>query len=313
MDLKTAYQTLGLSPDASKEEAKKAFRKLAAKYHPDVNKDENAESKFKDINAAFYLIENPPLSFETQEPAQSWVRSWSTHNYKIIQEQPLKININIDFKESVMGCKKTILVSRHAKCDDCNGSGNLPSAENCPPCNGKGKKIHQKGGIIVMEVCEHCSGIGKKNNICVKCNGKCVNLTDSNFEVSIPGGILNGQIVRLPGGGHYQNNIFGNGYGDAFIQVAVSSEENMKLVGINVISTLEVTLLESLEGVEKNVKTVKGDVLISIPNKSRNKDEILKKGFGAISQGSGVGDHVFILDVKYPDDKIENLIKILKG
>lgn len=308
--MKSPYEVLGVSPSSSEEEIKKAYRKLAAKYHPDRNKGPDAEAKAKEINIAYEQLTKKKETPQPQPPPVQNV--WRASFSRIVQFPPLQVNITIDFAESVLGCKKTINVSRYIRCEKCQGRGGFLTVDNCPSCHGLGHKATRVvGNMTVMDMCSSCEGAGKLFTKCETCDGKAAILTDRSFDVSIPGGIYNDQVIRLSGGGHFQSSPLGVGYSDAFIVISVMPDKEMVLDGINVISTLRVPLMEALTGTTLNVRTVHGDSVVEIPKLSRNKDIVLKKGFGAKHPAFGVGDHAFVLDVYYPDD-VSDIVSALQ-
>lgn len=323
MNLDQAHQILGLSTGATKEEAKKAFKKLAAKYHPDVNKEANAESKFKELNEALRTIENPPKvneipfnPFNDQPHWDSGGISWqdigiSSVRKKTVTRQPVKINIELDFIEAVLGCKKSLKFTRYEKCKGCQGAGGTYSTDKCTVCGGKGKSIRQENKYVFMTECGSCNGIGKLFNDCVTCSGECSTAVDKSFEVNLPGALHNNSTVRLAGAGHYVGDSgffagYSSEYSDAFITVKVKSHPSMKLEGDNVISSISISLLEALQGVSKEVLTVKGTQFVDIPARSRHRDQITLQGFGAPG-----GHHLINLEVEYPQDT-NKLVEQLK-
>lgn len=312
--MKTPYDILGIDKSASEADIKKAYRKLAAKYHPDVNKDSDAEAKFREVTTAYQTLTNPskPQPQVEQNPQPQHRTVWRHTTMRSIQFPPLQAKVEIDFAESVLGCKKSIQVSRYIKCDACSGQGGFSTVDSCPACKGLGHKaVRSNGYMTVMDMCILCEGSGKVFEKCKTCSGQGALLTDMGWDVSIPGGIYDDQVIRLGGGGHFQSSPLGTGYSDAFILVKVRPDQDMTLDGINVISTVRISLLEALTGSEQKVRTVRGDTVIQIPKLSKNKDTIVKKGFGVV-RGPASGDHVFILDVSYPDD-VSNIVSCLQG
>src|ERR1035438_4603022 len=137
MNKEQAYKTLELSTNATETEAKKAFKKLAAKYHPDTNKDPTAESKFKEINAAYQYIQNP-----TPERESAYHNPHNPFNpfgqqRQVVQLENVELNVTISFKESVLGCSKEVKYARKAKCQVCEGSGQIRINNGCTKCGGK--------------------------------------------------------------------------------------------------------------------------------------------------------------------------------
>lgn len=295
--MKNPYEILGLDQSASEADIKKAYRKLASKYHPDVNKEPEAESKFKEATSAYQVLTNPSQSQFTQEQS-----TWRSTTFRSIQFPPLQSSIEISFTESVLGCKRNIRVSRYIKCDSCHGQGVFFTVDTCTACKGMGHKaVRVNNFMTVMDMCALCEGSGRTFEKCSACESKGAVLVDINFDVNVPGGIHNEQIIRLGGGGHFQSSPLGVGYSDAFILVKVHPDPEMTLDGFNVISTIKISLLDALTGNKMQVRTVSGNTTIHIPKLSRHKDTIIEKGLGAKREQAS-GDHIFILDVLYPDD-----------
>ena len=315
METSKAYDTLELTSSATLDEVKKQFKKLAAKYHPDVNKEPDAADKFKAIKEAYEVITNPPPpppahpfggvdSFFQDAIFSHFVRA-------VTHRPPLKITTNLTFAESVLGCKKAIRVQKMVMCESCLGHGAKATGAVCSTCNGRKQKNHLKGNVILVEPCSNCKASGKAWLECTDCKGAGAISAERSLDIKLQGGLQNGQKIQLRGGGHYnpQTNSFEHdGFvGDAIVTVTVAQEDNMKLSGMDVISKLDVTLLEALEGVKKSVKTVNGDAYLKVPAGSRNKDELSLAGCGVPSQGV----HKFILDVHYPDP-IADLVDCIK-
>ncbi len=317
MNTDQAYKTLGLSNSASKEEVKKAFKKLAAKFHPDINKDADAEQKFKEVNQAFKTITEPPPQqtipfdpFSNPFGGNVGWRTSSVRSSKTIVHPPLQLNIELTFSESILGCKKNIKTNKYIECESCNGKGGELTNQSCTYCNGQGQKTTQNRMAIFIEECSNCNGTGKKFEDCKVCSGNGAQQSERSFDVSIPGGIESNQIIRLGGAGHFYNIHDIKGYHDAFIKVNVTQDPKMKLSGRDVISDLEVSLLDALDGATKTIETVHGSKTITIPKKTKHKDLVEIKDAGAVTP-KGTGSHIVELQIVYPDN-LDEVVNVLK-
>lgn len=340
MNLSEAYKILELSVGASEDEVRKQFRKLAAKYHPDVNKDPQAEEMSKKISEAYNTIKNPPpqpsspfskrttyssapVDFdEINDFFEHFIKGAGPHVYaapprpNFQRQKPAETAVTLTFAEAVLGCVRSIVLDRVSKCQPCYGKGFTLYTE-CVDCSGKGftiteQSINTEGSEIksikIKETCPKCEGKGKSKVACAECNSTGEKKGKVNLDIKIPAGIKDGQKLRLAGQGNYSRNIYvGKDFSsDAHVNVKVIPEPNMTLAGMDVISSIEISLLEALQGVTKNVKTVKGELPLIIPSASRDKDQVHINGAGV----GNIGNHVFVLQIKYPKD-ISGLIEFL--
>ena len=217
MKLSEAYKELEISEKSTPEEAKKAFKKLAAKFHPDVNKDPSSESRFKKINEAYQCVQD---GRSNEREMQS---GWNPfHRQQVIELENINLYLNIDFKESVLGCKKEIKYSRQAKCQSCNGDGEIKLNNGCKKCNGTGQTTLKQGGMIFMTTCHECAGRSNTES-CKNCNASGSTNNDLTMQVSIPAGIINGNVLRLQGMGNYAGSVMGvmDQYTDAHCHIKV--------------------------------------------------------------------------------------------
>ena len=297
-----AYSTLELPLDSSLDDVKKQYKLLAKKWHPDINKEPGAEEKFKKINEAHDAIKSNSFDDLHQGP---FYRSQKVY-------ENILVNTTISFKESVIGCKKDILFNRTIKCNNCNGAGNIPINNGCTNCGGKGRRTIQHGMTIMIQTCEKCMGISPHKN-CEKCNSEGTLNVEASVNVTIPGGILNGNILRLSGMGHYCSSsgpfsMFGESYTDVHLVIKVENNSELSIKDNNVISHLKISLLEALKGCEKTVNTIDGQTNIKINSLSKNNDIVIipKKGVNYN------GNHNVILSVEYPQD-VDNLINYLEN
>lgn len=307
MNLKEAYSILELSPDAPADEAKKKYRDLTKKYHPDVNKDSGAEDKFKKINEAYKLVttgeDEQPHHFQSQS---SWNPFAGFQRQQRVEATHVELHTTISFKDSVFGCKQELKFSRNGKCDSCEGQGFIALNNGCDKCGGKGEVVQRQGNMIIVQTCSKCHG-NTKSEKCKVCQGAAFQSTEVSVQVQIPGGVINGNILRLGGMGNYAGNFMGaDQFTDAHLHINVESETDLSLVGNDVICNLEISLLEALRGCHKSVKTVIGSKDIVIKPKSRNKEEVIISHMGV----GRIGNQRIILDVKYPDNT-DKLISVL--
>ena len=318
MNLQEARQILGVSEDVSPEDAKKKYKTLARTLHPDINKEPGAEERFKKINEAYQCIQTGKGTdredqFEDFQvnPFQNIGMHFGFGNHfgrrQQVQHEHISLNTIVSFQESILGCKRDLKFSRKGKCPECDGNGKFPIHNGCDKCNGIGTITQRQNNMIFTQTCNKCGGRRQIKN-CTKCNSTGSLDTEISVQVSIPGGVQNNNILRLSGMGNFagSNDLVGDQYTDAHLHIQVTPEQGLSLVNTDVVSTIEVSLLEALVGCKKTINTVLGNKEITVNPKSRNLEEIVLPNLGVNKQGS----HRVILDVKYPDN-IDNLVKIL--
>jgi len=309
MNSQEAYKILELQPSATPEEIQAAFRKLAKKYHPDLNKDNpDAESKFKEINSAYQLLTNP-------SPRQQDFNNSVNINFQDLFNQafggnpfgggfggfgsnPAPIapnNTTISFAESVLGVEKELEITQNQTCGVCHGNGSTSDVNNCNFCQGKGAKqaSFSRGAMSFIEQCQKCKGTGKIQNPCKPCEEKGFTSIKMNKKIKIPGGVLNNNVLKIPGG---------------FIKINVEADSDMRLEDGNVVSDINISLLEALKGTLKPVKTVKGEMNLKIPANIKNGNSVQVHGYGV----EGHGSHIFNISVNYPQDT-QKLIELLES
>lgn len=304
MNVKEAYATLELAQGASPEEAKKKYRELTKKYHPDVNKEPGAEDKFKKINEAYQVVQSGK---GTDPEDRMHYGGGGFHRQQVVQLENVELNLTISFKESVLGCKKEVKYSRQAKCQDCGGAGEIKLNNGCKKCGGKGQVIIKQGQMVMVSTCNECYGRAS-TEACKTCSGNGVIHTDVSVHVSVPAGIQNGNTLRLQGMGNYAGSFMGfaDQHTDAFCHVTVTPEAGLNIEGRSVVSHITIPLLDALRGCKRKVKTIHGEKEIQIKPQSRNCDEVIIPHHGV----GGAGDQRVVLDVQYPKNT-DKLIGVL--
>lgn len=326
MTLNEAYSELGLQPGASPDEVKIAFRKMAAQWHPDKNKDPGAEDKFKRINLAKQTIDNPPQDpqpfYESTNGFRGIRVEFNTGGRQAaIKNYPAPIiDINLSFKESMVGTKKKVSYDRYVKCDMCDGATTVKGNGICKTCNGQGGTMQQRGHIHVMAVCNDCQGSGKEELSCDKCNKEGVLKTNVTTEIELPIPVEDGQIIKAANAGNFRGKIAASrgffskiqamdAYGDVILRIHVEKDPDMRLdeTGENIESDVKISLLDALRGTTVKVNTIKGEMTLKVHPGTKNGLKMRMNGFGP----GYIGSHIVNVNVDYPMDT-ERLVKLLE-
>lgn len=296
MRLSEAYNIIGLSQAATQEDVKKQYKKLAKEFHPDRNKEPGAEDKFKKINEAYEFIKSGKADNEQMNPFDSF--SIPTH---------IELNTKISFKESIFGCKRDVSYNRTNKCNPCNGQGEIIKNNGCKNCGGSGKTVIKNANTVFVQTCNKCYGRNESDQ-CKDCSGTGSVNVNTSVNVNIPGGVSDGNILRLNGMGNYFNGFMSlDQFTDVHLVINVTPEQGFSLYQNNVLSTLDLSLLESLTGCTKKIKTLENDVEVNISPMSKHKDEIFIPKMGV----NHIGNQIVKLNIIYPNN-INKLIEVLQ-
>ena len=208
----------------------------------------------------------------------------------------------MSFIEAVLGSRQTIRIDKQSRCEECM----------CSTCNGAGtvEQTRQRENFVFSQrfPCPKCKGEGRRSDNCKACLGRGTVQKTSEFSVRIPGGVTNGNTIRLKGFGNVENH---NGQlyaGDIILAFNVEHDRDMRIQGVNVISSIDISLLEALKGAKKKVRTVLGDINLTINKNTKHKDTLVVKGYGVEKRG----DHHFVVNLMYPKDT-DKVIKALEG
>jgi molecular chaperone DnaJ len=313
MKLSEAYKIINLSSDATPEEVKKQYKKLAKEFHPDVNKAPDAEATFKKISEAYQTIQ----AGKDEPPVADWGGFNNQHIYDIFNrngsgratKQHLSSNIDlyttISFRDAVQGCKIEITYSRQIKCPHCQGSGNKPTNNGCKTCGGQGQVVSRNGSHVFIRTCSECLG-RSQSNPCTNCSSTGLIETEASVHVSVPAAMVDGNVLRLQGMGNFAGTFMGlqDQYTDVHLRIKVTPEPGLRLEGKDVVSDLHLTLLDALRGCDTTISTIDGSKVIEVNAGIKNKEEIV------LSVGGHNIKHRVIVHVEYPAN-IDNLIDVL--
>jgi molecular chaperone DnaJ len=353
---KDYYETLGVNKGASKDEIKKAFYKLAHKYHPD--KKGGNEAKFKEVNEAYQVLsddakrskydqygsgfenmgggygggqaggfegfdfsgfQNGGMDFDLNDIFSDFFGGGRGGRAQARRGRDISTEIQISFPDSIFGITRKILVTKTSECLTCKGSGAKAGSkmETCKHCNGQGKIHEQKrtifGTIANTKICEVCMGVGEvPKEICEKCKGKGVLRREEEISIVIPAGIRDGEMIRMTGHGEA---IFKGTAGDLYIKINVTPHPVFKREGNDLVMNLNLNLSDALLGTKYPIKTLDGDIEVTIPEGVSINEILRVRGKGVPMSKNKRGDLLIKLHIKLPEKlsrKSRELIEELK-
>jgi molecular chaperone DnaJ len=345
--VKDYYETLGVKKDASADDIKKAYRKLARKHHPDVNPgDKNAEEKFKEISEAYTVLSDPKKKEEYdafgRSPFEAGGFRGATPPFEDIFEfgfgdifsdimgggrtgartaRPARRGadivsaITITMKEAFTGVERRMSFGRTAECGKCGGSG-IESSTRCPACMGAGKVRQSKGFFKIEQVCPACGGAGAKvTKACAACGGKGGTQKTEAAKIKIPAGADDGSVVRLRGMGNAGSG--GGPAGDVRLKVSVSPHPIFERKGNNIHLRLPVTFGEAALGAKVEVPTIDGSAVMTLPPGTQGGQRFKLRGKGFTRAGGDRrGDMLVEVAIAVPkglgDDDMEAVERIEK-
>lgn len=338
------YDVLGVSRDASDTEIKKAFRKLAFQYHPDRNRDGDAEKKFKEINEAYEVLSDPQKRAQYDRFGHTgaqdfWGQGFMDFDFGGIgdifdnffggagtatRQSPkrgtdLHYNVTISFEEAAFGCEKEIEFQRTEKCSLCHGTGSKPGTQptRCPTCNGTGqvKRVQQSlfGRFINIVPCGQCQGKGTIiTHPCPQCRGTGRERRLHRIMVKIPAGVDNGSQIRLNGEGSMGES--GGSFGDLYVTISVQEHEFFGRSGDDILYYLPINFAQAALGDEIEVPTLDSTVSIKLPPGTQTGKVFRLKGKGITHlKGMGRGDQLVRVEVVTPQSLTEEQRRLFQG
>ena len=326
MAKKDYYETLGVSKSATEAEIKKAYKRLAMKYHPDKNQDNKAEAeaKFKEVKEAYEILTDPQkkaaydqyghAAFEQGQGGaggggfggfggfgggsafddifSDFFGGGRGRGQTASRGDDLQYNISLTLEEAASGVSKEIKVPTWVTCDVCHGQGTEKSSDvvTCDTCHGAGVVQMRQGFFAVQQECPTCHGRGKiVKNPCKKCHGEGRIQKTKTLSVTIPAGVDTGNRIRLSGEGEAGLN--GAPAGDLYVQVQVKPHAIFERDGTNLHCEIPINIVLASLGGEVEVPTLNGKVSLTIPAETQTGKMFRLRGKGIKSlRGSAVGD-----------------------
>lgn len=350
--MKDYYQILGVEKGASKDDIKKAFRKLASQYHPD--KKTGDEAKFKDVSEAYAVLGDEKKRAEYDNYGRAFGGNasgfngfdWSNmgnfaegaqfdindifENFgemfgnfgrpRAKRGNDISIDIELSLEESVFGIERVVVLAKNSLCDICKGSGGEPGTEmvSCTTCNGQGR-VHETrtsmlGSFTTVRECSACHGRGQMpKEKCKHCHGRGVLKKSEEISIKIPAGIQNGEVIRMTGRGEA---VSGGQSGDLYIKLHVRPDRFIKRNGNDLVRDLSIKLTDALLGATYQIDTLDGRMDVNIPVGVKQGELLRIKNKGVpLNRGNSRGDFLVKIDIALPQKlskKAQKLVEELR-
>lgn len=330
------YEVLGVQRNASNDDLKAAFRRLARQYHPDVNKEPDAEERFKEINEAYAVLSDPDRRAAYDRFGHAGVQGAGgmpdfsvnfadfadifgdlfgfggfARTSRRARNAPrrgadLQYRVELTFEEAVFGVEKEIEITRDEVCTTCGGSGAEPgtSPVRCATCNGAGevRQVRQTilGSMVQVSTCPTCNGVGETiATPCHTCQGRGLERRTRKKVVTIPAGVDTGTQIRLAGEG--QPGINGGPNGNLYLVVQVKPHKFFRRRDNDILLDLDVNVAQATLGAEVEIPTVDGPAKLKIPPGTQPGKVLRLRGKGVPHlRGNGRGDQLVVINVEIP-------------
>ncbi len=330
---KDLYQVLGVGRDATQEDIKKAFRRLAREHHPDVSGDPESEHRFKEVNLAYETLSDPekrrrydtfggegftPDMFNFGDITEVFeaffgggafggARTRGVRRTRTGRGSDLHLALDLAFEEAAFGVTREVRIDRLTTCERCAGTGAEPgtSAARCGTCDGTGQVSDVRrsvfGTVMTSRACGICQGTGEViPSPCPECRGAGVRPGEHMLQVEVPPGVADGMDLRLPGRG--EDGRHGGGPGDLYVSLRVAPHPVFAREGADLHATLEVPVTQALLGGEVEVETLDGKEVVKILPGTRAGTVFRLRGVGVPNVGRrGRGDLYLEVDLAIPD------------
>ncbi len=348
MSKRDFYEVLGVPKNASEDEIKKAYRKLAMKYHPDRNqgdKAKEAEAQFKEVKEAYEMMSDPQKRAAYDQYGHAGVdpnmrggpggadfgggfgeafgdifgdifgqARRGAGGRQVYRGNDLSYALEITLEEAANGKDAQLKIPSWDECDTCHGSGAKPgtSPKTCNTCHGSGQVQMRQGFFSVQQTCPHCRGTGKIiPDPCTTCHGQGKIKRQKTLEVKIPAGIDDGMRIRSTGNGEPGTN--GGPPGDLFIEIRIKKHDIFERDGDDLHCSVPISFTTAALGGEITVPTLAGEAAIDIPEGTQNDKQFRLRGKGLKGlRSSFPGDLYCHITVETPVKLTEHQRKLLK-
>jgi molecular chaperone DnaJ len=332
-DKRDYYEVLGIPREATPEQLKRAFRKLAFQYHPDHNDGKEAEARFKEINEAYEILSNQQKRAEYDRYGHARSSANSSPGFEGFDVSgmgdifdaffggfassardrraprrgaDIEVKLTLSFEEAVFGSDKEIELTRVENCSVCHGSGNTPGAEPvvCAECHGRGETLRTLSSVFgrftQIHTCPRCNGTGKSNGSpCTQCKGNGREKQKRKLKVKVPAGIDQEHPLRLEGEG--EAGIYGGYAGDIVVSCNIRPHQYFARDNHDILYELPLNFAQAALGDSIEVPTMYGKTTLKIPAGTQNGEVFQLKGKGVPHlNGRGKGDQMVTVKIHTP-------------
>jgi molecular chaperone DnaJ len=330
MAVRDLYEILGVARDATGDDIKKAYRRLAREHHPDVNPDPAAEERFKEVSAAYEILSDPQKrqQYDLYGQARGSVdfpfgdvadlfeaffgqgsfgrRRTATRRTRTQHGEDVFAQVPLTFREAVFGVRREVRIGRLGPCERCSGSGAEPgtSPQRCRTCGGTGQVQEVRrsifGTVMTAHPCSTCEGTGEEvTTPCERCDGRGRVAAETSVSVDVPAGVSDGLDLRVPGVGHAGRA--GGPAGDLYVTVSVEEDPVFERRGGDVFADLVIPMTQAALGAEIEVETLDGPERIEVQPGTASGTALRLRGKGVPNLGRrGRGDLFLTIRVDTP-------------
>jgi molecular chaperone DnaJ len=334
------YEILGVARDANKEDIKRAYRRLARKYHPDVNKEPGAEEHFKEINRAYEVLSEPEIRDRYDRFGEAGVSGGGASGFEYgdmggfadifetifggfggmggaaqpgrrrggpARGEDLRLDLKLSFRDAIFGGEKEIRIPHLEVCQGCQGSGAKPGtgSRSCSTCNGAGQVRRATrtpfGSFAQVSACPTCNGAGEViEEKCEVCGGAGRKQETKKLKITIPPGVDDGTRLRVSREG--DAGVKGGPAGDLYVYLVVEPDREFIREGINIRSELGISYLQAILGCRLMVDTVDGQDELVIPPGTQPNTVLTIEDRGVPKLGNATlrGDHLITIKIQIP-------------